>query len=1166
MKRGVASAGVLQARRLMISRTGLLGLTLGVGALAVCVATLSASCSTTPTNVPVRTFELAQKMDVVCMQVNDVNGNAIASPAPVAEDNCGPVAVGVTGSTLEYHLMALVTQLAKGELAVVDLTAGNVIDEDKSTPGIQFIPVGAIPTDVAVAPPTPSHDDTEGHPLPNGGTVLRPGMSFVASADPNKPAIYGIDNRRLLGDSTGINPTTGNALPPLTLPELFACALPQTPQALTVAVVDTAPGYVLVAVLREWQGQPAKIAIIDPTALLEGAGLDDAGPGVEAGTLTACKVIGATDFSGSLPPSWTVGAPWPDGVPYVDGGIDLSDAEPSLGPGCVGPAGPTLVDGGLLPLAVGPPSAPSPTGVTLRTDVPLLYVADGAVPMIHVIDLSDPTAPREQPPLLATSMTEPARRVVVGALALSPPTHDFRRYLYATDSENGSLMVYDVTDPANTSRTPMLRPHAELNPFTPPDRIAFSSPIATLAFVQHDWPLPSPTGGSSPVQTYTGLLCNPNPNAYDEKTATFIPGDGGIGLGGYYRADQSTVIQPGSTVTNFPTRLRGVFAFVTLSTGTIVTIDVDDWDAPCRRPDPMEPGDGGTVWGLTGVLDQPEPPATSSADLNPYHVPNSYNEAVSANAATTLEFFYPVSAPNRLRSDFLLVNDPTLGNHAPNITGGALLFDPTGAPIQTGNGAPVTSPLLLPTPLPVGFVDPNNTLDPEEPDPSMRSPVSTTPTLVPAVAGTPPAQVRLSFDDPTAHIDQDWTVTFEGALPTIFGLEMDLSSNDGYQTLVAATGPIEDAGLAPTASPSPAFCSRGIEDWSLGQDRANAVLQALKADGLPTPGAGAAGNPTLPQWTSDYIELTDNLLLDNDPYWTEPTTPSPGSSLPNNDCWDPPLADPDGWDPDTPSALANDRYNACASTFGADAEDAGTSPNQSVADEFFGRDLPILEAYNDHLVLGRFGWFPTDRTGASVSELPTNRVVVGPDPSNPPFLRFARCCFHHQAAFKVRTGGEWLTVGSVSGLLSHVQTDPTTNRCVPTCNPKDVLLNSRAPDVPWGAPPGCAPLSAPPASLDRNSPLAMRNPMFSFVNWSGCAQLVSNDHTETARDTQWKFSIRGGFSPITVSLSGGTSTAVSPQSMRFIESLGQLAVVDGQQQGLVLIDLNTLGFAHNPYY
>ncbi len=34
----------------------------------------------------------------------------------------------------------------------------------------------------------------------------------------------------------------------------------------------------------------------------------------------------------------------------------------------------------------------------------------------------------------------------------------------------------------------------------------------------------------------------------------------------------------------------------------------------------------------------------------------------------------------------------------------------------------------------------------------------------------------------------------------------------------------------------------------------------------------------------------------------------------------------------------------------------------------------------------------------------------------------------------------------------------------------------------------------------------------------------------------------------------------------FIESLGLLAVVDGSDQGLVLIDLNTIALAHTPFF
>ena len=36
--------------------------------------------------------------------------------------------------------------------------------------------------------------------------------------------------------------------------------------------------------------------------------------------------------------------------------------------------------------------------------------------------------------------------------------------------------------------------------------------------------------------------------------------------------------------------------------------------------------------------------------------------------------------------------------------------------------------------------------------------------------------------------------------------------------------------------------------------------------------------------------------------------------------------------------------------------------------------------------------------------------------------------------------------------------------------------------------------------------------------------------------------------------------------MRFIDALGQLAVIDGASQGLILIDLNTIQEAHTPYF
>jgi hypothetical protein len=1158
---------------------------LGVAAAAVSLAVGvgSASCAQTPTTVPIRTFELAQRVDVVCMQVNDpVTGIVLPTPVPVQEDNCAPVAAGINGGPLPFHLFAAVTQLARGELAIVDLTAGYVVDQDRTTPGIQFIPVGAIPTDVTVMAPDPQ-------------------MTFVSSADPNKPAIYGIPNVRLLGDT--LSPQL-----PLAITDLLSCALPQPPQGLVATQLANGQ-YVLLAMLRATGAASSKIVAIDPAPLLAGAGLsagdagaasgDAAGAGSDAagagagdagagpgdagtgdggvvavvpGSLAPCSILGATELASSLPSTWTPGPAWPDGVPYVDGGVDLTDAEPPPGPTCSGgfTAIGSAFDGG-LPVPVAPAAAPRPYAMAVRNDANahLLYVTDQGLPVIHVIDLADPTSPREAPPLLATSLVDPQRQVAVGAIALSPPTRDYRRFLYAVDANVGTVMVFEVTDPASTARQPLLRPHPELNPFVAPDRIAFSAPVATLSFVQHDWPLPSQLQGSSPVNNYQGLLCNPNPNAHPDPN-TFNA------YGAYYRPDQATVIQSSATVLSFPDRLRGVFAFVTLSNGTIVVIDVDDWDAPCRRPDPMTADtalagvstspdaglDGGAgaqiAFGVTGSLEVPEPAATDTNDLDPYHAPYTYT--FNGAQATTDEAFYPVSVPNRMRSNFLLRNDPSSGQHVPNLIAPTLLFDLNGAPLPTGAGPGAVNPLLLPTPLPAGWVDPTYFQNPSNPDPSQRAPTTAELANATAQAGSPvvllpgsatsaPPGPRLSYDDPTSHIDQDWTVTYEGAIPTVNGLAMDVASYDDYRTLTLASSYAPPGAGPPDASiagPSPAFCARGIEDWSLGQQHANAVLATIAAaPELPPPPKNPNGGFTLPQWTSDYVELADDLLPATDPYWAVSSS--------QNDCWDPPLDD---------DSKPQARHDACFAQFDA----------ASNADTHYGRDFPILEAYDDHLVLGRFGWLPQDAKGNPVSEQPNNRVVVGADDSNKPFLRFARCCFHHLATFKVRTGGQWVINGSTTGYLHHIVTDPATNRCVPSCRQVDVLRNARTFGIPWGdpgtvdAPKTCQPPSAIPAGLDRNSVLAMRNPMFSFIVWSGCAPLQANDVTETARDMQWRFSLRGGFSPLTLSLTGGTTTAVSPQSMRFIDSLGQLAVVDGSAQGLVLIDLNSLAFAHNPYF
>jgi hypothetical protein len=498
-----------------------------------------------------------------------------------------------------------------------------------------------------------------------------------------------------------------------------------------------------------------------------------------------------------------------------------------------------------------------------------------------------------------------------------------------------------------------------------------------------------------------------------------------------------------------------------------------------------------------------------------------------------------------MRSSAVLMNDPISGEHIPYVSSAPGLFDVNGAPQGTPGGMATTRPMMLPTLLPPGWVDYTYLATPIEPNPAGRTWVSPDlafgrcsypDSLLPQM-GTP--NVRLSFDDPSAQASQDWTVTYEGVLPSLSGVVADMVLDQGGQTmtLYASGGQL---------------CSSGVEDWQMGQARVAQLNRELAAVGLPVEPADRA------QWTADYIEITDDLLDPSDGYWSLPPSDAGASQMDastsdggnvvgvTNECWDGDLA----------NASASVRYNFCLNTF-------GTSAN---ADTYLLRDFPILEANDNYLRVGRFGWVDRDLTGNVVPEASTNRVVVAASDTNKTFFHQAQCCFHHQAGFKVRAGGEWLTVGSSLGLLHHEQGDPSTGQCFQSPDPRLALMNARAFDLPWANPQYgsntmCAQIR--PTPFFRGDPLAMRNPLFSFVMWSGCGNPPGyNDHTLSQRDQVWRFSVAGGYSPITISLWQGTTTAVSPQSMRFIPSLGQLAVVDSEAQGLVLIDLYAVAFSH----
>ena len=1132
----------------------------------VVVGGAAVSCSRTVDPVPLRTFERAQNMDVVCLEVADAQGNALPLPRPAAQSRCTAAPAGsLTFAT--HHLFGLVTQTARGEVAVVDLTAGRIVDLDQSTPGINFLTVGTLPTDVVSAP--------------NGA------ISFVATAEPNKWAIYALpsappaqnprESRGILGDGGGMG------IP--TIADFPVCSLPQAPSSMAIMPRPGDPfgGYDLAVILPGVGRSPTKLAVISPEPLLVGAKVESGPVSIEPGSLSPCPIRAVVELSGNMPTAVPLGARWSDGVGYVDGGVKTPVL---VGSTCAAPGATGSPDGGSdagagdaaasdaaspdsgadaspeETVAIPPLPGDTPRAVRMAKDGDTLYLADEALPLIHVIDWSDPAGPRELSPLVATSVSNIARRVSVGAIAVSPATRDYKRYLYAVDRHDGSIMVFDVTErpsaQSNAARVPMRRPHPELNPLAPVDRIAFASAVESLAFVRHDFPLVSEQDRPL-TAARTGLLCNPNPNANADP-------DRGIELpfrdpGAYYRFGAPA----GAELRELgPLRLRGVFAFATLTSGQMAVIDVDDWDAPCRRPDPMgvktraagagfvetdetaslgppifsqRSGAGVRSLGVSDLAPlMPEP--ASRDDLDPYHAPVSFytSNGGAVSTGVTNEAFFPVSAPHRPRSLFLLRRDPTNGIHIPYLPGLAQLRS-KGSPINTVGPNSLRHPLMLPTfsALP----DPGQVKTPTEPRPAGRE-LSKDQALL-DVAHLPlesaTADVRFAWEDPEVHVDQDWTLTYEGIVP-------------GFDQVTATVEPKTSPGNGPDYTsavlrvPNGLLCQKGVVDQRVASQRSKELLDAFASATLPSDGGPLLTPPRrLEHKLGDYVQVIDDLLPSDHPYW--------GTQEPAGDsCWEPEFS------------TADARYGLCSRTFGV------------ASDESLRRDFPIVEAYDDRLVIGAYG--DEDPANPTVAR----REVVVQDPGKAPFLKLLRCCFHRQVRFNVRAGAEWVAKGSVSGFL-HSMTSGEGGACVPSCRPEDALLNGRAPQLPR---PLGIDASVPPPSglsaeewrarvarrrealkafLSRTSPLAFRNPMFSVLMWNETDAARGDSPPE--RDFEWAFAVRGQYSPLAVNL-GARTVAVSPQTLKFIEPLRQLAVVDASNQGLQLFDLRTLTAVREPYF
>lgn len=507
----------------------------------------------------------------------------------------------------ELSVVALVSQTVTNEVAVVDVTAGGVVDVDPTTPGFGFLRVGGRPVSMAATP---------------GGSA-----TFVATADVGHNGLFALSTS-CLG-----KPAEGE--PPRDLTTWPACRLPETPGEIAVVVVPERDG----ATADDCDAPYAEGAASSAC----GVNLrDDAGPKgrrkiivsfPDSGTLQVIDAQWLLETTpGSFPTCQFDGAPVALRVDVPAGMTQTLPADLQPDASCTEVPAPSAP----RPSA----QAPRPAGFALSDD--RLYIADRAAPVIHVVDASNACQLTELASLLPMSLREPERVVTTRRVAVSPLTPSGQRFVYAIDSEdqpNASVMVFDVS-PGSTNPTPLVRSGSPELPGEKPDRIALDSAARDVAFAYRDIPYVDPVTGVAEF----GNRCSPDSTLDKDSPGALARPTSDLSLGA----------RPGL--------LRGLFGFILQTNGRIAVVDVDDFDAACRRP--ANAGQPFRSCEADTVKDKMETSMDGSTLTTPYFSGQDDN----AHLYVTNEVSCRIVEPHRIRSARpIAYNTSSTAAHAPTL-------------------------------------------------------------------------------------------------------------------------------------------------------------------------------------------------------------------------------------------------------------------------------------------------------------------------------------------------------------------------------------------------------------------------------------------------------------------------------------------------------------------
>jgi hypothetical protein len=971
------------------------------------------------------------------------------------------------GLTRTRTLLGVVTQPTTNEIAVVDMDYQKVVDVNPGIPGYSFLRLPSRPGPITSTP---------------GGVA-----NFVGLTSPGKFGISAIPSTCLGAPRAGQHERDLTTLP--------ACTLPVAPGDISVVVEPPHDGITAASCAEPTVGEntepPAAGADRDCPANLTTEGgpkgrrklvvtLPDAG---QLAVIDAQSLLDRTP--GSFEPCTVELLLQLDASPDTTGQAEVipSDLQSKS---CMLKRPP--------PMPAPANASSHPSRIAAADDK--LYVSDLGVPAVHVLDSSSACRLSELPPLLPLSYLTPTRVVTTSRIAVSPLTPAGHQYVYAVDPDDqpASVMAFDVS-PGVTDRTPIVREGSARQPSEIPDRIGFGVPVADIDFALRDLPYEDPTTGVAQV----GVRCDPDPAAPTD------PASPGV----QYRTtgDYTQGARPGL--------LRGLFGLVMLTNGQVEVIDIDDFDATCRRN--IQTNSSSTE-DFRGCKNDTVPYAYLTTGTDQWGT--DISGTINGVPTVSNEVSCNMVEPHRPRAGAFAVSLATIGLGAPTLRS----LPQFSAPASVTNLSPHDQPKLLAVPF----------ADAAGPQPAQ---VYVGTTLYQAGNTSTPLRV-----DPNDLDDQDSTLT----LPLVEPRSYPSSEHDDlvYEGRVMGDKPSgflgagEDGDSEELADSTAFFCDNGVYDVDAMKDYAQVEL------GIKDEAAAAAFAAD----HADYVQVTGDFPSIIDSYWRS-----------------------------APHGLTHD---ACVNLFG-EAQGRGVTDLQQT------RDLSILEAYQDHLVVTPR--VPLDHDDSRCTD------EARKDPKNaayycPPTADEFAGCFPGGMQYTVRGSQQWVLASSNPAVTRDIIADPTPvvdpkhpdaapkarYKCVRDCDPRRQHFRGRAFEIgrtPTCAnAPNCESVSAVGVATNLDGPCS-----YDPTAEGGDTRGVGLDEAASAcifenltarfavyrglqpsvRDMSFSWDTTGGFYPLAAPLSA-VSTATLPQTVRYIPEYQSFAVVDASALGVSLIGLDTL--------